>query len=443
MTLATPDGEVTIDNGTWNPPNGDENFHIEILDADAADPPAQGVWTLDIEGTSVPTGVDALLSEADMWLYFWTIGPPPAAPKFITGLEEAEIVASPATADSVIAVASYVTKNQWQSIDTNMYQYDPPVTVGAISPFSSVGPRRDGVTKPDISAPGQGIFSTLSSDASVNPIFIHPDGVHFLTQGTSMASPHIAGVVALIFDSLGSMYTDRVMHQLFNSARADGHTGKIPNSTWGWGKVDADGATQVITPILIQGLSASTESWGVLLSWSSPGDLRADEFRVFRALDIGIPPSELLASAELAGEIDPDAMDVVFEDRALVDSGRYAYWVQAVFQGEPEVAVGPIYAEWTRVYAPPVVLHPASPNPFRPNTTLQLELAQSADVSVEILDPMGRRVRTLSYGTLDGGIHKLVWDGRDDKGREAASGLYFARVKAAQWERVGRLVLIR
>lgn len=443
LTLGTPDGEITIDNGTSPQPNGDENFHIEIIDANAAEPPADGTWQLDIHGTSVPTSMDALASEADMWLYYWSLGG--LAPNFLMGVEEAEIVGSPASADSVIAVASYVTKASWPSIDGNNYVYNPPVTQGDISPFSSPGPRRDGWLKPDISAPGQGIFSALSTDMTPtpDPVFVHPDGVHILNQGTSMAAPHITGVVALMYNAFGSIYTEKAVSKLFQSARTDGHTGAGPNPTWGWGKVDAFEATQVITPVLIQAFEASPEPWGVSLSWSSPGDLRAEAFRVLRALDDGRSASQLLEVAAVAGEVVPDGLAAAFEDRGLLDTGRYAYWVQAIFAGEPEAPVGPLYVEWAAGPAPLVFLHPASPNPFRPNTTLQLDLARSAKVLVEIMDPAGRKVRTLRDGSLEGGTHRMVWDGRDEEGKEAASGLYFARVRAAGLEQVGRLVLIR
>ena len=60
--------------------------------------------------------------------------------------------------------------------------------VDTLSSFSSRGPRRDGVLKPDIAAPGDGIFSVASGT--------NTEG-HTLS-GTSMAAPHIAGVMALL-----------------------------------------------------------------------------------------------------------------------------------------------------------------------------------------------------------------------------------------------------
>ena len=436
----TADGFVSVDNAVTSPLNGDENIHIEIYDAVSTSAPEPGTWEIEIQGASVPSGLFPAGAQIDFWIYYATMLPGPA---FAVGKEEAEIVGSPASADSVIAVGAYVTKNQWSSIDGHMYQYNPPATVGAIAFFSSIGPSRDGGLKPEIAAPGMGIASTLSSDAVQPAVFTVTDGVHFLTQGTSMASPHVAGVAALMLEGLGSLSRQEMLESFANSARSDGHTGAVPNATWGYGKVDALGALAGPTAVLISGLEAVAFTWGVAVSWASSGDYSPDGFHVLRAMDTGLDAGGLLAGAEVVAFVARTSRFETAEDRSLEEAGRYAYWIRPLFRGEEEPPTGPAYVEWSPGSGSLPRARDPYPNPFSPETVLSFELPAPAEVVVEILDPSGRRIRRLGGGTFPAGEHGLAWDGTSDAGRPAASGLYFARIVSGRFERTSRLMLLR
>lgn len=156
-------------------------------------------------------------------------------------------VGSPATANGVISVGSYVTGTRWTDVDgtsyvwRGLYQEDPQV--GARSMFSSTGPTRDGRMVPDIAAPGERIGAALSSHLTegngVQRYNILEGGRYVLMQGTSMASPHVAGVVALLLEADPDLTVDEVRTILRQTARTDGFTGTTPNNGVGAGKVDA------------------------------------------------------------------------------------------------------------------------------------------------------------------------------------------------------------
>jgi hypothetical protein len=113
------------------------------------------------------------------------------------------------------------------------------------------------------------------------------------------------------------------------------------------------------------------------------------------------------------------------------------HWRPNVYRAST-VAVSPVAARAG------VSLAPNVPNPFVGSTTLAFELAQAGDVSVEIMDVAGRRVRVLAAGAMPVGRHALAWDGRDDAGRAATPGVYFYRVADAAGEAaVRRMVLVR
>ena len=85
----------------------------------------------------------------------------------------------------------------------------------------------------------------------------------------------------------------------------------------------------------------------------------------------------------------------------------------------------------------------ARPNPFNPATEIVVELPSAGAARVEIFDVAGRRVRSLVDGVLPAGRTAVAWDGRDDRGRELASGTFVCRVGMAGGEGVGRLTLVR
>jgi hypothetical protein len=83
------------------------------------------------------------------------------------------------------------------------------------------------------------------------------------------------------------------------------------------------------------------------------------------------------------------------------------------------------------------------PNPFNPETQIRFEMAKTANVSVKIYDALGREIRTLYNGVKQVGQHQLTWDGKNDKGLQVASGIYFYRMKSENYRAMRKLVLVR
>jgi hypothetical protein len=83
------------------------------------------------------------------------------------------------------------------------------------------------------------------------------------------------------------------------------------------------------------------------------------------------------------------------------------------------------------------------PNPFNPVTEISLNLPAPETVRLAIYDVQGRKVRDLPGGPLPAGTHRVRWDGRDDLGHAAASGLYFLKVTAGAESAMRRLLLVR
>ncbi len=89
------------------------------------------------------------------------------------------------------------------------------------------------------------------------------------------------------------------------------------------------------------------------------------------------------------------------------------------------------------------VLKQNYPNPFNPSTTVEFELAEPETAILSVFDSRGRLVHTLYSGALAAGVHSMNWDGRDLAGRDAATGLYFARLTVGKRTETIKMLLVR
>ncbi len=83
------------------------------------------------------------------------------------------------------------------------------------------------------------------------------------------------------------------------------------------------------------------------------------------------------------------------------------------------------------------------PNPFNPSTTIAFELPADSPVSLVVYALDGRRIATLIASEMTVGSHSVVWNGRDEKGQQVASGAYFYRLQAGTQMETRRMILIK
>ncbi|MCD6308873.1 MAG: T9SS type A sorting domain-containing protein [Candidatus Latescibacteria bacterium] len=135
--------------------------------------------------------------------------------------------------------------------------------------------------------------------------------------------------------------------------------------------------------------------------------------------------------------------ETAYIDTVPLCSVEYYYWLQAA---------GPTGTSKLSASGRPVavrnrpgefVVHPPSPNPFNPRTTIRYDLPEDMDVEFVIYDILGRKVRVLEEGRQGAGTHEVVWNGIDGKGYDVASGVYFYSITAGRNMRRGKMVMVR
>ncbi|MDP4267321.1 MAG: S8/S53 family peptidase [Bacteroidota bacterium] len=163
-----------------------------------------------------------------------------------------------ACTNSAITVGAYVSKTDWIDVAGNSWSYAGYASLGRIAPFSSHGPTAGSQLKPDITAPGLSVVSSMSSFASE----YYPGGTQYKfsefkysdlrnlkdyyyaeASGTSMASPVTSGIVALMLEVKPDLTPNEIKTILAKTAIKDNFTTKTPNQNiWGAGKINAYGA---------------------------------------------------------------------------------------------------------------------------------------------------------------------------------------------------------
>jgi subtilisin family serine protease len=163
---------------------------------------------------------------------------------FATGATFEYLIGMPASAYSAVTVASYATRNQWNSRDPqNPTIHLEDLTLEALSTFSSPGPTRDGDTKPEVAAPGEWLLAPLSKDALASelPLFTRVAGMEYASlRGTSMSAPYVTGSLALLLQKDARIDWSEAKRRLIKSTRQDRHSSVCWNPRWGYGKLDVE-----------------------------------------------------------------------------------------------------------------------------------------------------------------------------------------------------------
>ena len=253
-------------------------------------------------------------------------------------------------------------------------------------------------------------------------------------------------------DSIDAYYLD--MYQFAATTTADSGSGgmaqhyfKIRANTlmsnyWWESKVLSCHSVDNISPAPPAGLAAeqSFDPVGLRLSWTPGAEADIDHYAVYRGAgeDFQPGPENLVASP-------PEA--ACFDAAWRWDAG-YRYKVAAVDVHGNESGYASLAPDGvTGGDAPkaPAASYLAQnfPNPFNPATRIEFGLAAPANVSLRVYDASGRLVRVLANGERDAGAYSFVWDGRNDSGKEAESGIYFYRLEAGSFAETKKMILVR
>ncbi len=174
---------------------------------------------------------------------------------------------------------------------------------------------------------------------------------------------------------------------------------------------------------------------GASLSWlpNQEDDLRG--YRIYRgdSEDFEVGPETLVDETAETGWTSPE-LHGFYRITAVDQHGNESP------PADPEQVVG-VSGE---VLPEALALHPCTPNPFNPATTIRFDVpAPGGRIQLEVFDLTGRRVRVLADAFHAPGRHEIRWTGTDDRGRAVSSGVYVSRLTRGGETRTGKMLLTR
>ncbi len=257
--------------------NGKElrGFKIRFTGHESAPPLAMsGKWRIALEVREDIDDSDQNIV-VDIWIN-GILGVANQAPYFYydSYSDSSKTLRVPCTADNVICVGAVDSTCEWNAylkeVVGSYFAIEPQCEFfsngwGKIADFSSIGPRKDGVEKPDIVAPGRAVISAFSADRDLeveivepgvmpeeilNKIVLEGDGQYELKAGTSMAAPLVAGTVALMLQVDPEMTPAEARNYLTEHARPyNPYVGwgvEGFNPKYGHGRLDAEASVRAV-----------------------------------------------------------------------------------------------------------------------------------------------------------------------------------------------------
>ena len=214
-----------------DPANGDYNFRVTLRSVTKGAHVRQGIWQLRLRLASGPAAT----------VHVWTLDDGEFPEVTFTGssISDTMKVGSPGSAGRAITVGCFTSRTTWTNRAGD--EFELGYAAGRITSFSSEGPLRNRARKPDVTAPGAVIASAFSRFTSPDP---DPEDVVsdeiVMMSGTSMASPFVAGLVALLLERDPALTPEQVKRRLKKASRIPGRKAGAFDVKWGYGLVDAD-----------------------------------------------------------------------------------------------------------------------------------------------------------------------------------------------------------
>ncbi len=328
------------------------------------------------------------------------------------------LVSSWQCSDRVIAVGSYYNRNSM----INYYGANPPVSGTPETRIlsSSNGPTRNGRIKPDISASGQWVLASGSTNMTNWLIglgaanYIAAGGRHYLQGGTSFSSPIVAGIVALYLQRYPDANWLDIKDAILQGARQDSFTGSaLPDNQWGYGKVNAFASLQVPDePCAVpDGIAVThTTDHSARVVWNPVPNARGYGLEGHRLGTDRWVDRFSYGTVELVSPLRP-AADYEFRIRALCGVVDTSAWS----------AFYPFSTMALRTSVENSVFR-LSPNPVYERTTLEFSGMPEAETRFDLFDLPGRCVAGIP---LNGASGTAILERGD-----LAPGVYIYRVQS-------------
>ncbi len=184
------------------------------------------------------------------------------------------------------------------------------------------------------------------------------------------------------------------------------------------------------------------------VSWSTAQETNVLGYRIYRNTTNDFTTALPLFN-DLISATNTDSMAYyTYNDLTVQNSHTYYYWLSAVDFANTNLLFGPLDVEFAIIgyddnYLAESLtnLKNAYPNPFNPETKIELSIKDNETGELTILNIKGQVIRRIT--NLTAGNHTYTWNGTDETGKDVASGIYYYSLKTQTTDILKKMVLIK
>lgn len=201
--------------------------------------------------------------------------------------------------------------------------------------------------------------------------------------------------------------------------------------------------TDITLPVAMTNFSASIETRGILLTWTTQTEVNSAGFHVWRSekeeqgyirLTTALLPSHGNSSSP---------HEYTFIDKEVKNDIMYWYKIEEISMDGESSFYGPICVLNVLPVPDQYRLSQNYPNPFNLVTTIEYDLPEESEVNITVYSILGQKVKTLLNEKKPPGHYRLTWDGVDDSGHKVPSGIYLLRMDTEEFSAIRKITMMR
>ncbi len=202
--------------------------------------------------------------------------------------------------------------------------------------------------------------------------------------------------------------------------------------------------TDFSLPVAMSNLVASaSKEEGVTITWRTESELNSAGFHVWRSLSEDDVYSKITTAIIPSQGNTSVAQEYSYCDKNVESNVLYWYKVEEISTDGKSKFFGPISVMGMKPIPENYGLAQNYPNPFNPETMIEFQLPENADVSIMIYNLLGQEVKTLVEEKMEAGYQKITWTGRDNNGVKVPSGMYIVQMQAGNFRQIRKMTILR
>jgi hypothetical protein len=208
-------------------------------------------------------------------------------------------------------------------------------------------------------------------------------------------------------------------------------------------------------PVTMSSFTAQFTNGNPTLYWTTQSETNNEGWNIYRGTSQNMGQTILVNTSGLIlgqGTTSEPTDYICTDQNGVVENTTYYYWLESVDNGGETEMFGPISLtiplgggnSGTPAAPEDYGLQQNYPNPFNPSTEIRFALEESSNVILTIYNTKGQKIQTLYKGNAPADIVKSVlWDGRDDSGKQVASGIYLYELRTQKETFIRKMILTK